>query len=41
MQENICQKEKRLEQREIKECVKSSILVIGSVSPTQNLQELN
>jgi hypothetical protein len=41
MQKNTCQKKKRLEQREIKECVKPSILVVGNVSPTQNLQELN
>jgi hypothetical protein len=40
MRESSYQKEKRLEQREIKECIKSSILVVGEVSPTHNLQEL-
>jgi hypothetical protein len=36
----IYQTEERLEQREIQEWVKASILVVGDVSPTQNLQEL-
>jgi hypothetical protein len=35
------QKEERLEQREIQKCIEAFILVIGDVSPTQNLQELN
>jgi hypothetical protein len=34
-------KRRKIEQREIKECVESSILVIGDVRPTQNLQELS
>jgi hypothetical protein len=35
------QKEEKLKQREIQEWVKASILVIGDVNPTQNIQEWN
>jgi hypothetical protein len=33
-------KEERLEQRELQEWVKVSILVVGDVNPTKNIQEL-
>jgi hypothetical protein len=35
------QKEEKLEQREIQEWIETSILVVGDVNPTQNIQEWN